>query len=90
LQGGSVFADFDTDDDDRVFLRGISFDGFGYYGVGQSTTKMNAADSRFLLNAVAYGKLEKEAVEVEAVLRRYFRTNTHVIRKDALSRHDLL
>jgi hypothetical protein len=90
LQDGSVFADFDTDDDDRVFLRGISFDSFGYCGVGQSVTKMNAADSRFLLDAVAYGKLEREVVEVEAALRRYLRANTHVISKDALSRYDLL
>jgi hypothetical protein len=87
LQGGSVFADFDTDDADTISLRRISFDGYGCCEV-ESTTRMSSADSRSLLDAVARGELE--SVQVEEVLRRYFRASKDVIWSDALVEHDLL
>ena len=88
LQGGSVFADFDTDDADIISLRRISFDGYGCCGVGESITKMSSGDSRLLLDAIARGELE--SVEVVEVLQRYFRQNKDVILSDALAEHDLL
>ena len=88
LQGGSVFADFDTDDAGIISLRRISFDGYGCYGVGESCTKMSSGDSRLLLDAIA--RSDVEGVEVEEVLRRYFRENQDVIRSDGLAEHDLL
>lgn len=88
LQGGSVFADFDTNDADSISLRRISFDGYGCCKVGGSITTMSSADSRLLLDAIARDSLE--SVEVEEVLRRYFRQNKDVIWSDALAEHDLL
>ena len=88
LQGGSVFADFDTDDADIISLRRISFDGYGCCRVAESITKMSSDDSRLLLDAIARGELA--SVEVEEVLRRYFRENKDVIWSDALAKHDLL
>jgi hypothetical protein len=88
LQGGSVFADFDTDDADIISLRRISFDGYGCCKVGESITKMSSGDSHLLLDAIARG--EFESVEVEEVLRKYFRENKDVIWSDALAEHDLL
>jgi len=88
LQGGSVFADFDTNDADIISLRRISFDGYGCCEVGGPITKMSSGDSRLLLDAIARGELE--SVEVVEVLRRYFRENKDVIWSDALAEHDLL
>jgi hypothetical protein len=88
LQGGSVFADFDTDDGDMVSLRRISFDGYGCCDVGESVTRMNSEDSRLLLDAIAGG--EFESVQVAEALRRYFRENKDVIWSDALEENDLL
>ena len=88
LQGGSVFADFDTDDADRVILKRISFDGFGCCTVDDSITKMNLFDSRLLLDAVSSGVLD--STQVEDALRRYFQENTQVIWSDALAEHELL
>jgi len=87
LQGGSVFADFDTDDGDIISLRRISFDGYGCCEV-QSMTRMSSADSRLLLDAIAGSELE--GAQVEDVLRRYFRASKDVIWSDALAEHDLL
>ena len=87
LQGGSVFADFDTDDADTISLRRISFDGYGCCEV-ESTMRMSSGDSRLLLDAIARGELE--SVQVEEVLRRYFRESKDMIWSDALAEHDLL
>lgn len=87
LQGGSVFADFDTDDAGIVALRRISFDGYGCCET-ESITKMSSGDSRLLLDAVARGELG--SVQVEAALRKYFHENKDVIWSDALAEHDLL
>ena len=88
LQGGSVFADFDTDDAGIISLRRISFDGYGCCRVEAPITKMSSGDSRLLLDAITRGELE--SVQVEEVLRRYFRENKDVIWSDALAEHDLL
>jgi len=88
LQAGSVFADFDTDAIGIISLLRISFDGFGCCHAAESVTKMSAEDSRLLLNGIARGELA--SLEVEEVLRRYFRANKDVIWSDALAKHDLL
>ena len=88
FQGGSVFADFDTDDAEMIFLRRISFDGFGCCNVGNSITKMPAGDSRLLLDAIA--RDEMGSIQVEEILRKYFRENKDVIWSDALAEHNLL
>lgn len=88
LQGGSVFADFDTDDAEIVSLRRISFDGFGCCEVGGTITRMGSDDSRLILDAIARGELG--SVQVEEALRKYFRANKDVIWSDALAEHDLL
>jgi len=87
FQGGRVFADFDTDDAGIISLRRISFDGYGCCEV-EFTTRMSSGDSRLLLDAIARGELE--SVQVEEVLRRYFRENKDMIWSDALAEHDLL
>lgn len=88
LQGGSVFADFDTDDAEIVSLRRISFDGFGCCEVGTSIRRMSSDDSRLILDAIA--RRELGSLQVEEVLRRYFRKNKDVIWSDALAEHGLL
>jgi len=88
LQGGSVFADFDTDDDDLVSLRRISFDGYGCCRIETPVTKMSSDDSRLLLDAIAQGDVGSEMVQ--DALRRYFRANSGVIWDDALTEHELL
>ena len=88
LQGGSVFADFDTDESEIVSLCRISFDGFGCCNVEGQTTRMSPDDSRLLLGAIASGQLE--TAQVESALRRYFAKNSNVIWPDALNEHELI
>ena len=88
LQGGSVFADFDTDDASLVSLRRISFDGFGCCEPKEPTRKMDPEASRSLLNAIDSGGLED--LLIQDILRKYFRENADVIWSDALTEHELL
>jgi hypothetical protein len=88
LQGSSVFADFDTDAAGIISLRRISFDGFGCCEAPESITRMSSDDSRLLLDAISREDLQ--SIQVEDVLRRYFRENKDVIWSDALAEHDLL
>jgi len=88
LQGGSVFADFDKDEAGLIFLRRISFDGFGCCRAAESITKMSPGDSQLLLNAISRGGVE--SVQVEETLRRYFQENKNLIWGDALAEHELL
>jgi hypothetical protein len=88
LQGGSVFADFDTDDADLVSLRRISFDGFGCCRIEAPITRMSSEDSRLLLDSISRGDVGSE--RVADALRRYFSANRDVIWADALAEHDLL
>jgi hypothetical protein len=86
LQEGSVFADFDVDEESRVFLRRISFDGYGCCTA--EFKKMSADDSRVLLDSI-----DRDAAEnarVGDLLRSYFRENSEAIWSDALTDHELL
>jgi hypothetical protein len=88
LQGGSVFADFDTDAAGIVSLSRISFDGYGCCTPKTPVSKMSACDSRLLLEAIADGGLGD--ARVEELLQRYFRENKDLIWSDSLAAHDLL
>jgi hypothetical protein len=88
LQGGSVFADFDTDDVNIVSLRRISYDGYGCCEPKEPLAKMNSDDAHLLLDSIARGNVGD--TQVEETLRRYFRMNKELIWSDALAEHDLL
>ncbi len=87
FQDDSVFADFDVDEEGRVRLLRISFDGYGCCHTDR-VTKMDPTDSRLLVAAVDRGNVGESAIET--TLRGYFRANSEVIWKDALTDHDLL
>ena len=86
LQGGSVFADFDVDPEGRVFLRRISFDGYGC--CKGDFDKMSLAESQVLIEAVESGAFEDP--KIDALLRGYFGKNAGIIWSDALEGHELL
>ena len=88
LQGGGVFADFNTNELGRISLVRISFDGFGACRPAEPASWMSSADSKLLLNAISHGKVG--SVQVEDILRRYFRENKDLILSEALAEHDLL
>jgi hypothetical protein len=86
LQKGSVFADFDVDKEGLVFLRRISFDGYGC--CNGDFNKMKAEDSRRLIDSVERGSLAEP--QIEELLRTYLEKNSNLIWRDALTDHELV
>ncbi len=86
LQGGSVFADFDLDSERNVFLRRISFDGYGC--CNGDFKKMTAGNSRLLIDAVDRDIFTDPSIE--ELLRSYFSDHADAIGTDALADHELV
>jgi hypothetical protein len=88
LQGGSVFADFNIDSDDRVYLERISFDGYGCCATEGNVARMPVDESHTLVNLVNTDDVNRD--EVRDILYRYFDQNQNAISRDALKEHELL
>ncbi len=88
LQEDSVFADFARDEDGRLFLIRISFDGYCSHHPIDGIQKLSLADSSLLLSAVQDGTLSNPAVH--RVLADYFATNRSALWEDALLDHALI
>ncbi len=88
LQGGSVFADFDVDKDQRLYLVRISLDGYGCCRAPAEVGRMRQEDSSLLLGMAEMRALEPRAVE--PILRGYFAENEERLWGDALREHGLL
>ena len=86
LQGGSVFADFDVDDEGRAFLRRISFDGYGC--CSGEFRKMTVEESREFIAAADRSEVESSVFGSQ--LRSYFSANSDLIWVDALEEYELL
>jgi hypothetical protein len=88
LQGGSVFADFDVDRDERLYLVRISLDGYGCCRAPADVGRMRPEDSSLLLDMTARRAVEPGAVE--PILRGYFTENEERLWGDALREHGLV
>jgi hypothetical protein len=90
LQDGSVFADFDADDQGHLYLVRISFDGYGccYPDWGDVAVKLQIEDSRKLAAHTAEGVLDDP--KLAGILRSYFAACGEAIWFDALRDHELI
>lgn len=88
LQGGSVFADFDVDSEERVHLVRISFDGHGCCPTEGKATKMPVGESRTFVRLV--NSADVNCDQLRDLLYRYFEQNQGVIWRHALENHELI
>jgi hypothetical protein len=86
--GGVVFADFDSDGENRVAFRRVSFDGYGCYETNGECTRMLAGDSDELIRAVRLNDVNTK--HVHDILLRYFEENSGFVWRDALIQHRLI
>lgn len=88
LQGGCVFADFNLDQDGRVYLERISYDGYGCCSIDGEVERMPLDDSRSLMKLVNADDVDRD--EAREILYRYFHLIKDEIWSDALEEHGLL
>ena len=87
LQDDSVFADFEVDDKGFLYLRRISFDGYGCCGI-DATRSMSEQDSRNVIHWIETDDVEHDAMREP--LSKYLRDNQDVLWADALEDHGLI
>jgi hypothetical protein len=87
LQSDSVFADFEVDDEGRIYLLRISFDGYGCCTT-DAARRMSQEDSCNLIKWMESDDVDHDGIR--AVLLNYFRENSDLIWEDALLDHHLL
>ena len=81
-----MFADFEIDEAGCVFLRRISFDGYGC--CNGDFKKMGIDESLLLIDSVAQNSVGDP--EIQSLLSHYFEANADMIWRDALTSHGLL
>lgn len=88
LQGGSVFADFDVDEEGFLYLVRISFDGYGCFTPREKLHSLREIEAiTFVENIKKGGQSLDEAGEH---LRNYFINCKNIIWDDALREHNLI
>ncbi len=88
MQDDSVFADFDVDQDGRLFLLRISFDGYGCCETATSISPMTPDNSERMITLIHSDELSSG--ELAGILSEYFVDNCDVIWEDALETHNLI
>jgi hypothetical protein len=77
-----VFLDFDDDDNDRVRLKRISFDGYGCCELGGEAASMDGADSRIFKESIV-GHIADQS-RLTLIIRKTIKDNRNLIWADAL------
>ena len=88
LQDDSVFADFDLDEQSRVFLIRISFDGYGCCETTEFARTMSSEDSKDFVALIEADRVD--SAEMISILAAFFKANSDVIWQDALLDHGLI
>ena len=85
-----MFADFDEDETNRLYLLRISFDGYGccFPGWRNAPIKMSLADSQKLVQLTQVDDLPHP--EAASILRSYFLACGEAVWIDALREHGLI
>ena len=87
-RGGTVYADFESDCENSVFFRRVSFDGYGCYETVGECTRMSAGDSDKLIDAIRLNDVNND--HIRDILLRYFKENSNFVWRDALIEHRLI
>lgn len=93
LQDGGVFADFDANQNDQLFLVRISFDGYGccHPEWSKGPITMSVDDSRKLTELIQHLDVNDVAhPDVAHILSSYFVACGDAIWVDALKDHELI
>ena len=90
LQGGSVFADFNIDKNECLYLVRISFDGYGCCQIqaDNNLKKIKREDSQFLIKEIETNGFQ--SLKPSEILISYFNEISESLWKDALLEHNLI
>lgn len=84
----SVFIDFNLKKDQSVYLRRISFDGYGCCNLPPEVAPMSKGDSTLFMEAMKQKELDQDLIT--PLVLRTLTINKNLIWEDALKKYELL
>ena len=90
MQGDSVFADFEVDENNCLYVVRISYDGYGccHPEKNKQPGVIDPESSRQLIELIEGNELGNP--EATAILRGYFKENKESLWEEALEEHGLV
>ena len=85
---GAVFLDFDCSGESQIYLRRISFDGYGCCELPEETQPLNAKGSKEFLELLKHDELDQERITLS--VKRIININKENIWLDALEQYGLV
>lgn len=85
---GCVFLDFDLNEDNRINLRRISFDGYGCCNLGNTILPMTKEESQRFIDIYKDDQLNQEALT--DLVTNTIKINKEYIWQDALKEYGLI
>jgi hypothetical protein len=85
---GSVFMDFNSDENDLVHLVAISCDGYGYCGLPKENNPLNIRDSKVFLHEIKKPRLNQAVLE--SLVKKLIEMNKEDLWQDALGVYNLI
>lgn len=85
---GSVFLDFNYSEENRIYLRRISFDGYGCCNIGNNAICLDNKLSQDFLEEINNDNLNQE--KITRIILELIRLNKDNIWRDALEEYKLI
>ena len=85
---GSVFLDFNSTADNLIYLRRISFDGYGCCNIDSNTKCLDGKSSKDFIDEIGKDNLEQE--KITRIVLELIRLNKDNIWTDALEEYNLV
>lgn len=92
VDDGSVFIDFNKNEQNLIYIKGISFDGYGYCHLDDKVIPMNEANSQRFQEILNENNLQDKDIqkEIQTMIIKNISENKSRIWEDALEEYDLL
>jgi len=85
---GCVFLDFNNYNDDRIYLKRISFDGYGCYDLETNWEPLDTEDSKTFKDIIKTDIKDQE--KLLRIVKKAISLNQNFIRKEALEEYYLI
>lgn len=85
---GSVFIDINSDANNQIYLKRISFDGYGCCNLKEIENKLNQTDSELFRNEMSKSELNQD--NLENLILKLIELNRAQIWLDALKEYELI
>jgi hypothetical protein len=85
---GSIYIDLNLDTNNQIYLKRISFDGYGCCSLNEIGNKLDQSDSQLFINLMSQTELDQN--KLEYLILKLIESNKTQIWNDALIEYQLI